>query len=208
MPTESSVFEPPFAALLQRSRAGDRDALHVLLERYYPRVRAAVHRRLQRDVRAHHRWIAPLFSTGDVVQDVFLSILRTLHQFAGGDEDGFVRYLTCAVRNRLVDAIRHHGAAVRDARRDRQPPPDDPADPCTPALALARAEQQRRYESIVASLAPRQQRLIELRLQDRLGFARIARILAFPSADAARKAHAKARALLLARLQRAGFGPR
>jgi RNA polymerase sigma factor (sigma-70 family) len=196
----------PFAAVLRRAQAGDRGALEVLLERFYPRVQRAVHRRLERDFRAHHRWIAPLFSTGDVVQEVFLGIVRSLHQLAGSDEDSFVRYLTCAVRNRLVDAIRHHGAAVRDARRDREPPAEDPPDRSNPVLALAVAERDALYRAIVGTLAIRQQRLIELRWEDGLDFARIARILAFPTADAARKAHAKARALLLARLQRAGLG--
>lgn len=199
---------PSFASLLRRAQTGDRAALQILLERFYPRVRAAVHRRLERDLRAHHRWIAPLFSTGDVVQEVFVSIVRSLHQIAGPDEESFVRYLACAVRNRLVDAMRHHAAGVRDARREQQPPEEDPIDPATPALALALAEQSTRYRAVVDTLAPRQQRLIELRLEERLRFARIARLLGFPTADAARKAFAKARALLLVRLQRAGFGPR
>ncbi|MCC6672773.1 MAG: hypothetical protein IT458_17035, partial [Planctomycetes bacterium] len=63
---------------LAAAAAGDAAALQALAETLYPRVRELVHRELQHDFRRRHRWILPLFSTRDVVHDVFAAVLRGL----------------------------------------------------------------------------------------------------------------------------------
>jgi hypothetical protein len=46
------------------------------MARCYPKVRAIVHNQLEHDFRKHHRWILPLFSTGDIVQEVFVGVVN------------------------------------------------------------------------------------------------------------------------------------
>lgn len=196
-----------FVAMLDRARAGDRQAQDELITRFYPRVRQTVHRRLEHDLRKHQRWIAPLFSTSDVVQEVFVGVVRTLDAFDGDSEEDFVRYLSGAVRNRLIDALRHHEAGRRDGRRasaESAGPEPAGVDP-TPSLAASLAEQIQVYRSALTDLGERDRRVLELRLEQEQRFASIARTMEFPSADAARKAFAKAQARLLAKLHLLGL---
>lgn len=195
-----------FSALLDRARAGDRQAQDDLIARFYERVREVVHQRLEFDLRRNQRWVAPLFSTSDVVQEVFVGVVRTLGDFDGDDEADFVRYLSGAVRNRIIDALRHHEAHKRDGRRVRSADEQEPAgsDP-TPSWIASLAEQMEVYRTVVAELPERERRLLEERLEERREFDGIAQALGLPSADAARKAFNRAQALLLAKLHLRGM---
>jgi RNA polymerase sigma factor (sigma-70 family) len=190
--------------------AGDRDALGRIVTRFYPRVEAQVHRELQQDFRRHHAWILPLFSTSDIVQEVFLSVVQSLGSFVPQDEESLVRYLTTLVKHRLVDAVRHHEADRRDERR-RATPPDDttgitpPAADPTPSMIASVAEQIGLFREVLAGFDERERRLLELRLAGEQPWAAIATQLAYPSEDAARKAFRSAQSRLLVRLRARGM---
>jgi RNA polymerase sigma factor (sigma-70 family) len=194
-----------FPALLERARAGDRQAQDELIERFYPSVREAVHQRLEFDLRRNQRWVAPLFSTNDVVQEVFVGIVRTLPDFEGESEEDFVRYLSGAVRNRIIDALRHHAAGRRDGRRGRTPEVEVSGSDPTPSWMASLAEQMEVYRAAVAELPEREQRVLEARLEEDQQFKDIALALGLPSADAARKAFHRAQARLLAKLHLRGM---
>ena len=87
-----------FASLLARARQGDDAALDQLLERYYPVVQEMVHRSLSRDLRTKRPWLIARFSTGDVVQEVFRSVLTEwarpplLRRFAHHAERSFASW--------------------------------------------------------------------------------------------------------------------
>ena len=116
--TESSRSDPPsFAALIAAAQDGDQAARSDALCRIYPRVQRLVHRSLQRNFRSKNPWLRPMFSTGDVVQDVFLGVLSMAPKLGGQVEEDIVRYLATSVQNRLLDIVRFHSAACRDARR-------------------------------------------------------------------------------------------
>ena len=78
-----------FRSTVDRTVGGDLEARDALVRQFYPRVRELVHRELQRGFRQRHRWILPLFSTGDIVHEVFQQVLAELERFEGGDEETF-----------------------------------------------------------------------------------------------------------------------
>jgi RNA polymerase sigma factor (sigma-70 family) len=196
------------AELIQRAAAGDGEARDRLIADFYPEVKRMVHRQLDADFRHRHRWMLPLFSTGDVVQDVFCGVLGAIGDFRPDDEGAFLRYLTTLVKHRLIDAVRYYEAGRRDGRRQVEfgtagaPEPEVDA---TPSAVAAVAEQLAAYRSVLEALPLRERTLLELRLGDGERFEAVAEKLGYPSADAARKACNRAQAHLLVRLQRLGI---
>ena len=198
---------------LELARAGDQEARDQILERFYPKVQKIVHNQLQHDFRKHHRWIMPLFSTGDIVQEVFVGVVNGLDGFEGENEEALAQFLSAIVRNRLLDALRYHEAGRRDVRRKVEEPTVGmgavaPAvgDP-TPSLAASVGEQLRVYREVLLTLPERQRMLLRLRLENEMPFAEIAEKLGHASADAARKAFRDAQARMLVKLRARGIKP-
>jgi RNA polymerase sigma factor (sigma-70 family) len=189
--------------MLEAARTGDEQALSDLFERFYPRVQGLVHRSLASDLRLNRPWLNSLFSTGDVVQDVFQSVLRDLDGFRGQDEDAFAGYLAIIVRNRLLDSIRFHQAARRDRRRVGSAVEDvDPASSAVgPSTQVTSAEDMARFSEALTTFPERERLLLRERLERNEQFQTLANRLGYPSADAARKAFYSAQARLLVRLQ-------
>jgi len=201
------------ARTLEQAAQGDRAALQSLLTDFYPKVREIVHRELERDFRRRHRWMLPLFSTGDIVQEVFLGVVAGLKEFRVEDDTSFTRYLATVVKHRLLDAVRFHEADRRDQRRQVGEPeqglgslPHAGTDP-TPSLRASVEEQLGIYRSVLATLPEKQRLLLELRLSEQKEFGEIAHALGIASADAARKAFHEAQAKLLVKLRAKGMKP-
>lgn len=198
------------STLLAAAKAGDKTARAELIERFHPRVAGLVHRQIQRRLRPQQHALLRLLSTGDVVQDVFVEVLRGLDRWDGDSEDAFVTLLATLVEHRLVDQIRRSQAARRDVRRV------DAAGPMTagvtagagsPGQAAASDEQMAIYREVLATFTERERALLTLRLEDGMEFAELAERLAWPSADAARKALHAVQARLLLRLRQRGIDP-
>ncbi|MEM7201318.1 MAG: sigma-70 family RNA polymerase sigma factor [Planctomycetota bacterium] len=176
-----------------------------LVARFYPTVQQMVHRRLDAERRKGKLGLAALFSTGDLVHDVFMRVLHGVEVFEG-DEQDFERYLAKAVTHRLLDAIRYHEAARRDGRRAA---PDDtsvePAsDETSPTEAATIKEEAEIVTEAMGALTVKDRRLLELRLRQRTTYRQIAEELGLPSEDAARKAICLAEARLLLALRARG----
>jgi DNA-directed RNA polymerase specialized sigma24 family protein len=146
-------------------------------------------------------------STGDVVQEVFLDVLQHLEHWHGDDEAAFLRLLATLVEHRLVDEVRRHHAARRDARRDGGAGPTTLGVGVdrTPSVSAEQREAVHLYRDVLDTFAGREQALLALRIEDELEFAELAVRLAYPSADAARKAFHAAHARLLVRLRERGL---
>jgi len=99
--TTSSV--PTLPDLLAAARAGNEPARAELVTRFYGRVQALVHGQIQRRLRAGGHGALARMSTGDVVQEVFLEVLRGLDRWEGTEEEAFVGLLATLVEHRLVD---------------------------------------------------------------------------------------------------------
>ncbi|MEZ6016873.1 MAG: sigma-70 family RNA polymerase sigma factor [Planctomycetota bacterium] len=194
--------EALFPDVLARAKAGDPAAVEALVERFYPRVNRLVHSSLSTDVRHGRPWLASRFSTGDVVQEVFRSVLRDLSTFQGESERAFAGYMTMIVRNRLVDAIRHHEAQGRDARR-RAPEfevaeTESDIEPAAQQVD-ARDELQRIHE-LLDEFPVRERLLLRARIEGTASFADLAEQLGYSSTTTARRVFFETRARLAVRL--------
>jgi RNA polymerase sigma factor (sigma-70 family) len=193
--------------LLDAARSGDATAQNELCALCLTRVQELVHRQVQRRLRRPGHGALARMSTGDVVQDVLLEVLRGIERWDGDDDEAFIGLLATLVEHRLVDAVRHHQAACRDVRRH------DGVGPLTagagheetPSLHASGNEARAIYREVLATFGDRERALLALRLEDELEFKELATRLAYPSPDAARKAFHAAQAKLLLRLRQRGI---
>jgi RNA polymerase sigma factor (sigma-70 family) len=163
--------------LLQRARTGDPDAVELLCTRYLPRLHRWARGRLPRGARA-------MVDTGDIVQDVLISVVRRLKYFNPRDEGAFQGYLRQALTNRFRD----------EARKINSHPVASPLDSAWPAsgpspleIAIGR-EGIERYEAALERLKPEDQRAIVARCEWGMSHDEVAQALGKPSANAARVA--------------------
>ena len=101
------VSNPPPSdqQLLERLREGDEQAFELIFRSYHPG--------LLRFARAH---LGDRGEAEDVVHDVFLRVWRERERI-GGDRSLRV-YLLAAVRNRVIDVVRHRAVRQRWVRED------------------------------------------------------------------------------------------
>jgi RNA polymerase sigma factor (sigma-70 family) len=191
------------------ARNGDRSAQEALFQRIYPRLQRIAHWSVANEVRLRRPWLAALFSTGDIVQDVCQRVLHELPAFEADNERALISYLGVVVRNRLFDVLRFHEAVRRDCRRAIGNPEDlelrEPA--AGPATQVLHEDLVAAFWRASDTLPPRERELLRLRAQGAPTFEQIATSLGYPSADAARKALYAAQARLLIQLRRLGLVP-
>ena len=163
--------------LLLRARDGDQDAVELLCARYLPRLNRWARGRLPRGARS-------AMDTGDVVQEVLISVIRRLKMFEPRDEGTFQGYLRQALTNRFRD----------EARKINSHPVASPLDSAWPSfgpspleIAIGR-EGVERYEAALERLRPDDQRAIIARCEWGMDHDEVAQALGKPSANAARVA--------------------
>ena len=203
-PDESAPEGGGFEDLLSRARAGEAESLDELVDRFYGRVQADVHRRLSLDLRRGRGWLLARFSTGDVVHEVFESVIRDLDGFRGSTEDAFQGYLAVVIRNRILDSVRFHEAARRDGRRSVDPengPELRAGTDHDPAVAAARSEEAERLGSGLDDLDARERHLVRARMEGVASFGELAAQLGYGSESAARRAYYSTLARLAMRLR-------
>jgi RNA polymerase sigma factor (sigma-70 family) len=188
-----------FATNLERARQGDSEALNELALRFYPAVQSLVHHRLASDSRHGRPWLGSRFSTGDVVQSVFESVLQDLGAFRGRTEEAFIGYLATVVQHRILDALRFHEAAQRDGRRgaaidtsfDAEGGEVDPADAAASTDGLAQ------LRTALETFPVRERHLLRARMDDSASFRELAEQQGDGSESAARRAYFDAQARLV-----------
>lgn len=191
-----------FDELLAQARTGDAEALDRMIRRYYEAVRAAVHQQLAIDLRASRPWLTSRFSTGDIVQEVFESVLTDLGAFRGHSEDAFCGYLAMIVRNRIIDAIRYHQAGCRDGRLSLELQElADHGGPEDPAKAASDVESAKLVLSALSQLDEPTRLLVRARLEGTASFAELASQLGYGSDSSARRAFFDAQAKLAIHLR-------
>lgn len=196
IPNVESV--PPFDAELEAARSGQSEALERLTGRFYPTVQQIVHRRLAQDLRLSRPWLTARFSTGDVVQEVFQSVLSDLSAFRGRTEEAFIGYLAMVVRNRIVDAIRFHEADRRDGRRmaPLEGHSELPGPEGDPAAHAASGEMVERLHKALATFDEPTRLLLRARIEGTATFAELAARLGHETEAGARRAFYAAQARL------------
>jgi RNA polymerase sigma-70 factor, ECF subfamily len=167
--------------LVERVKAGDREALDGLVARYLPALRRWASGRLP-------RWTRDLLDTDDLVQETMIRAINRIDRFDARHEGALQAYLRQAVVNRIRDEIR------RGKRSPVETPLDDnAADHAASPLELAiGAEALERYEAALARLRPEEREAIVARIEMDGTYQDVARALGKPSADAARMAVSRA----------------
>ena len=167
--------------LLARARAGDRDALDLLFERYGPELRRLAHGRLPRQSRQG-------LDTPDLVQDTLLRTFLHLDQFEERGDGGLRAYMRQVLVNRIRDEYR------RAARRQLPAPlPVDAAAPGpSPLESAIGAQALERYDEALSGLSASDRELVIARIELGLSFPEIAVATGRPSANAARMAVVRA----------------
>ena len=202
----TSPLSPPplegwFPGNLERARRGDTAALDRLFRRFYPVVQDMVHRKLARDFASTRAWLTARFSTGDVVQEVFRSVLLDLRSFRGTTEHAFARYLAMVVRNRIMDVVRHHQAARRDGRRTAlvSAALSDGREGVGTSEVSGPSEYAEQLQLALSEFPEREQLLLRARIEDQETFQDLADQLGYSSEAAARRAFCTAKARLVIR---------
>ena len=165
--------------LLALARAGDRQALDRLFERYGPELRRLAHGRRE----ARQR-----LDTPDLVQDTLLQTFLHLDQFDDRGDGALRAYMRQVLVNRIRDEYR------RAARRQLPAPlPSDARAPGpSPLESAIGAEALGRYDDALAALAAADRELVIARVELGLSFPEIAVATGRPSANAARMAVVRA----------------
>jgi RNA polymerase sigma-70 factor (ECF subfamily) len=174
--------QPDPEALLRLARAGDTEALGLLLEMYRPYLtllaRVQISRRLLGKADA-----------SDVVQDTFLGAHRDFDQFRGETERKFVAWLRHVLASVLANFVRHYqGTKQRDVRLDRQLASELEQSSCTldraliaPASSPSRQAERREQAVLLAKaldrLADEDRELLVLRHLEGLSFPEVAQRL-------------------------------
>lgn len=151
------------AQLLERAKAGDREALNALIQMYLPRLRRWARGRLPAGVRG-------VFETDDIVQETAMKAVQQIDRLDLRAEGALQAYLRQALRNRFTDLYR--GEERRPVRGEL--PSDMPAlapSPLETAIGSAALE---RYEEALESLSEDDQQAIVLRVEMCWGYDEIA----------------------------------
>jgi len=163
--------------LIDRVRAGDQEALAVLMARFLPRLRRWASGRMPIALR-------DLADTSDFVQDVLLQSFQKVDKINTDRDGGLQAYLRQAVLNRIRDEFRHARRRPRSVELEVTQPDEGPS----PLEAAIGREGLARYERALAALRPIDREAIIARLELGFTYDEVAQLLGKPGANAARMA--------------------
>ncbi len=161
--------------LLERARAGDRDALDRLFARHVPLLRRWASGRLP-------RWARDIADTADLVHDTVLATIRQVDRFENRGDGALQAYLRQAVINRIRNEVRRRGARGSPTTLDSGIT-DGETSPLERAMANQTLE---RYETGLQRLKPEEREAVVSRLEFGLSYAEIAEATGKPTPNAAR----------------------
>lgn len=184
--------------LVRSAQEGDSDALNLLFERYYERVRRVVRMRLGRKLRQE-------MDSGDILQETFMAAAKAFDKYEVREEAALINWLAKLAENQIIRAADYHGAQKRNQDRrmhiqslsgsgnlsetqSYQLPGDTPK----PDDEVAGVEEEELLEACVSELDEEYRELIILREYAGASWEEIARETGRPSSDAARMMHGKA----------------
>lgn len=167
--------------LLDLVKAGNRDALELLFDRYLKPLRKWTSGRLP-------RWVRDMADTQDVVQDVLLQTFKRIELFEPERSGALESYLHQAVMNRIREEFRRKARRPEVATFDEAMPSAEPS-PLETAIGAQLGE---RYEQALARLRPEERDLIVGRLDLELSYEELAQALGRSNANATRSAVVRA----------------
>ncbi|MBL7186292.1 MAG: sigma-70 family RNA polymerase sigma factor [Phycisphaerae bacterium] len=152
--------------LVTLAQAGDESALDRLCSVYGERVRRIVRMRMGKELRSK-------MESMDLVQDAFISALRSLESFTYQNEGDFLRWLSTIAENRLRDHVEKLHTNKRDIRKEiplnnngqgqdsvvRTP---GPVALTTPSMIMSKREDLDKLEKAIDKLKPEYREVIVL----------------------------------------------
>jgi len=96
---------------VQAAGQGDSLAVAKLLATYHPILRARAAARMDPALKARSE-------PEDILQQVYLRVVREIHQFEDRGPDSFLNWVITILEHRLIDARRAAAAKVRDVARE------------------------------------------------------------------------------------------
>jgi RNA polymerase sigma-70 factor (ECF subfamily) len=180
--------------LIERARAGDREALNAIFTRHRDRLRRMVDMRLDWRLQAR-------IDASDVIQDAYLEAAARLEEYLRNPKLPLFLWLRLVVGERLSKLHRKHlGAKMRDAGREVSlyraalPAASSAAlaaqllgKHTSPTEAAVRAERMLRLQEALNSLDPIDREVLSLRHFEELTRAETAQVLGIEEAAAAKR---------------------
>ncbi len=180
--------------LIERSQAGDNQALNELFTRHRERLCRMVEMRLDRRLQAR-------IGASDVIQDAYVDIVDRLEEYLRDPKLPFFLWLRLVVGERLLKLHRHHlGTQRRDAGREvalfrgALPQASSAAlaaqllgKHTSPTQAAVRAERLLRLQEALNTLDPMDREVLALRHFEELTSAEAARVLEIEEEAAAKR---------------------
>jgi RNA polymerase sigma-70 factor (ECF subfamily) len=181
-------------ALIERARAGDKQALGEIFTRHRDRLRRMVEMRLDWRLQAR-------IDASDVIQDAFLEAATRLDDYLRNPAMPLFLWLRLAVAQRLARLHRRHlGVHMRDARREvslyREALPAASTTALaaqllgkhtSPTQAAIRAERMLRLQEALNTLDPLDREILSLRHFEELTRAETAQVLGIEEGAAAKR---------------------
>jgi RNA polymerase sigma-70 factor, ECF subfamily len=180
--------------LIERARAGDRQALNDIFTRYRGRLLRMVEMRLDWRLQAR-------LDASDVIQDAFLLVATRLEEYLRDPKLPLFLWLRLVVGERLAQLHRHHlGTHMRDAGREvslyREAMPAASSAALvaqllgkhtSPTQTAVRAERMLRLQEALNSLDPIDREVLSLRHFEELTRAETAAVLGIEESAAAKR---------------------
>lgn len=153
--------------LVTLAKDGDQAALNQLFTAYNERVLRIIRMRLGPELRTK-------LQSMDLVQDAFVSALRSMQSFTYKNEGDFLRWISKIAENRLKDNLEKFHADKRDIHRevplntnssttqDTFIPTNEPVDFTTPSLIMSKREDMDRLEKAMENLKSEYREVITL----------------------------------------------
>lgn len=192
MPPDAGDGESTFQ-LIERVRAGDRDALERLFARHLKPLQRWARGRLP-------KWARDLADTDDLVQDTLTQTFLRIDHFEPRSVGALQAYLRQAVLNRIRNELRRKGRHAGTAALDTDVPDDEIGSPLEQAIGREAVE---RYERALDRLTPRDREAVVARIELGCSYEEMAQRLGKPTREAARKAAGRALERLAREMARA-----
>ena len=162
-----NTFNYQTQRLVSLAQNGDQSALNRLCQVYNERVLRIIRMRMGPELRTK-------MQSMDLVQDAFISALRSMENFTYKDEGDFLRWISKIAENRIRDNFDKIHAKKRDVCKETplnsnsSSSHDDfvgitgPVDNTTPSLIMSKREDLNRLEKAMEKLKPEYREVITL----------------------------------------------
>lgn len=186
--------------LVALAKQGDEFARDKLFRAYGERVRRIIRLQMGKELRSK-------LESMDLVQDAFISALRSLEDFTYKNEGDFLRWISKIAENRIRDNLDKLHADKRDIRKeiplkDNVQSSQDtfvrefvPTDSTTPSMVISKREELDRLEKAMDKLKPEYKEIITLTKIEALSYEEVGNRLS-KSSDAVRMLLSRALAAL------------